>query len=271
MVAKRSVALLVITSLVALSLLGCASVVGPEVTEEFHETYDLGPGARLDVENLNGSVRITTWDREVADVQAIKKSRYGQDELDRMRIEVSTVGGLSIQSVPEGRNVRVSVSYTIRVPEDTILSGIRTSNGDIEIQGGRGDVQVETSNGNVDVSHVDGYVSARSSNGDITIGGTTGLTDARTSNGRINAEILSIRGDVRVSSSNGSIRLNIAPDLNADIEASTSNGSVTLHDLEVTVSRTTRTSLEGRLGSGGSTIRVTTSNGSIDLYRLNTQ
>src|SRR5438874_7711829 len=49
------------------------------VTEEFHQTYPLSAGGRIDLENINGPVHITAWDQNQVKVDAIK--RAGTEEL----------------------------------------------------------------------------------------------------------------------------------------------------------------------------------------------
>lgn len=54
--------------------------------------------------------------------------------------------------------------------------------------------------------------------------------------------------------------------VNANVHASTSNGSINT-DYEVTTSRISKNVLEGRIGSGGPSIDLETSNGSIRLLK----
>ena len=63
---------------------------------------------------------------------------------------------------------------------------------------------------------------------------------------------------------NGSIRLNVSPDINANLNIRTANGRITTN-LPVDTTRATRRRVEGTLGDGGSTLRLKTVNGSVTL------
>src|SRR6266513_4264757 len=57
------------------------------VTEEFHQTYSLNANGRVELQNINGAVHITVWDRNEVKVDAIKRAA-DQDELKREEILV---------------------------------------------------------------------------------------------------------------------------------------------------------------------------------------
>jgi len=41
-------------------------------TEEFHQTYALASDGRVELENVDGAVHISTWDRDEVKVDAVK-------------------------------------------------------------------------------------------------------------------------------------------------------------------------------------------------------
>ena len=258
--------LLFILAVISLSF-NCS--MGPEETEEFKQTYKVAPDTNLVVHNINGNVNVSKWDNDYVDVYAIKSTRYGKNKLSKVKIEVTTNGDMVIESIYLQKNAKVSVNYTIRIPENIIANLIENSNGNIEIEGTKGDSVVNTSNGKIIVKNVEGYVSATSSNGKINIAGTTGVAKAETSNGSIRAEIANIKNnDINITTDNGSIELYVAPTLNADFEMKTSNGQISVHDIQLTVSKSYSEHLYGKLGTGGPKIYTKTSNGNIDLFKL---
>ncbi len=277
---------MLVVAIVMLS--GCIGAPGPEETEGFNRTVPANPGSDLAVVNRNGGVNMSIWEEDYVTVTAVKRTFYGQAELEKVRIEVTENDPILIGTMHTGMNARVSVDHTIRLPADVILRGIENSNGPIELQGVQvagtelhtsngpvtvdgapgGDLVAVTSNGRIDLSGVEGYVTAKTSNGGITVARSGGIGDLQTSNGSISAEISAVRDDVTISSSNGDIALRIAKDLNAQVIATTSNGRITIHDLPFRVSESTKTSVSGSLGAGGPTITIITSNGDIDLAGL---
>src|SRR5258708_12101035 len=60
------------------------------VTEEFHQTYPLTPDGRVELDNINGPVHISTWDRNEVKVDAIK-SASTKDQLDHPPLDIDSV------------------------------------------------------------------------------------------------------------------------------------------------------------------------------------
>ena len=58
-----------------------------KLTEEFHQTYPLSPGGRIELKNINGAVHITAWDRNEVKVDAIKYAS-SQERLDDAKIRI---------------------------------------------------------------------------------------------------------------------------------------------------------------------------------------
>jgi hypothetical protein len=47
-----------------------------ELTEEFHQTYPLSATGRVALSNINGSVKISAWDRNEVKVDAVKRALH---------------------------------------------------------------------------------------------------------------------------------------------------------------------------------------------------
>ncbi len=269
-------------------LSGCTGVPGLEATEEFNRTVTVEPGSELVVINRNGGVNVDVREGDTVTVSAVKRTVYGQGELDKVRIEVAEGDPLRVETVHTGVNPQVSVDYTIHLPPSVVLQRIESSNGPIDLSGARvngtelrtsngpvlvdgapgGDLAAASSNGRVEVRGAEGYVMATTSNGAVTVEDCGGILGVRTSNGPISAEVPAVRGDVTISSSNAPITLRLAESLDARVVATTSNGRIAAHDLPLQLDESSGTRVFGTLGDGGPTITVTTSNGGIELTRL---
>jgi DUF4097 and DUF4098 domain-containing protein YvlB len=254
-------------------------------TEIFDETYQVKPGTRLELRNQNGPVTVQGWGQPDVRVTAEKKTRWG-GKLEDVEIRVTVGETMTIETIHLVKNPKVSVTYDVRVPTGVIVGDVRTSNGKIEINGTQGNATVETSNGKIEIEHVRGDIEARTSNGKIEMEDVHGWVRAETSNGRIEienvagiqnletsngsivAEIPAMHEDVRVRTSNGSLELHLSPDLSVDIELRTSNGKIAVRDLEIVTSEISETKLKGKIGNGGPTLHGKTSNGSIEILRL---
>ncbi|HZD43290.1 MAG TPA: DUF4097 family beta strand repeat-containing protein [Methanomicrobiales archaeon] len=261
---------------------------GPQVTETFNQTYPAGGVLNLDVASQNGYVHVSGWDQDVIWVHAVKRSLYGQTELNKVNITVETGQNLTVRTVHPLTPAQVSVDYDIKVPMRNLSTiGIDTSNGAIQVEGvaananaatsnGRidmrnivGNVEAYTSNGAVDIRNINGSAFARSSNARINILNTTSLRGAYTSNGQINVEIYSIPpATTTLQTSNGAINAALSPNLNATILAETSNGAIRVQNISITVQEQTGTLLRGTIGSGGPQIHILTSNGGIFITRV---
>src|SRR5258707_6979725 len=71
----------------AVLLAGRASA-SENLTQEFHQTYALSADGRVELENINGGVHITGWDRNEIQVDAVKRA-HRQERLDEAKIVVN--------------------------------------------------------------------------------------------------------------------------------------------------------------------------------------
>src|ERR1700690_4389010 len=85
-------------ALFAFALSANASEHRGAVTEEFHRTYALTPDGRVELDNINGDVHISSWDRNEVKVDAVKYANT-KERLDEAKIEIdSRNGSLSIRT-----------------------------------------------------------------------------------------------------------------------------------------------------------------------------
>ena len=113
-------------------------------TEEFHQAYALTPGGRVELDNINGAVHISTWDRNEVKVDAVK-SADSKDRLDEARIEIDSGSDyLSIRTKYRDHDLTFnwgshnnppSVEYTLTVPRGVRLDEIKLINGSLDVTG----------------------------------------------------------------------------------------------------------------------------------------
>lgn len=282
--------------------------IGNRYREDFHFSYPLNAGASVEVENSNGSVEISGWDKDTVDIDGTKYAG-SEDRLRTIRVDIShSAGSISIRTfMPVGWRGSAGARYTIHVPHHVDLQSIGTSNGPVRIENIEGAVRLKTSNGTVRVAGVRGMLDARSSNGTLEIADVIGDTSLHTSNGSIRADVRKgafeattsngtitarlIESDshpVRLGSSNG--RIDLTLDAVREVHADTSNSSITVRlpssagatvrahttnssidtDFDVSIhgGMISKHRLEGTIGSGGPLLDLGTSNGSIKILRL---
>ena len=248
-------------------LSGC---FGPQTTDYFNGEYEAHENTILKVTTLNGQIEINAWDGDKVSFNAIKKSTFGQEELDKVEINViESENQIEIEAKYIGqRTTTPSVDMNIKVPQNVTVDSVTTSNGAIQISGTKGDIIATSSNGAIFIENVDGYVSATTSNGRIEIKGTTGIKDLKSSNLGIYAEVYDFQENNTISTSNGEITVYINPSLHADIDMTTSNGHISVTGVTLNFTISEEKHKAGVLGDGGNTLDIHTSNGNINLRRL---
>jgi DUF4097 and DUF4098 domain-containing protein YvlB len=226
-----------------------------DMTEEFHQTYALTPDGRIELHNINGAVHISGWDRNEVKVDAVKYADT-KEELDEARIEINSGKDyLSIRTKYPDRDQwdshhrAASVEYTLTVPRAAHLDEISLVNGGLDITGVSGEVRASSVNGRVQASNL------------------AGRAKLSTVNGHLEARFDQLSGDsVELSTVNGSVELTIPSDSNAELRASTVSGGIDNDfGLHVNHHRIVGHDMHGELGNGGTHIRLSSVNGTIDV------
>ncbi len=226
--------------------------------EDFSYSFPLKEGGRIDVDNFNGSIEITAWDRDSVDVTG-QKYASTQDLLEAIKIDiVPSPDSIRIRTVrPVERRGNMGARYILRVPRRVVLDRIVSSNGGIRVNGVEGDARLRSSNGRISISDLKGALEANTSNGGIEIQQLDGSANLRTSNGAIRVD--NVRGafealtsnagiearlteidpnrPIRVETSNGSINVTLEQMKGHELRASSSNGSITIRLPESTAAK----------------------------------
>ncbi len=226
--------------------------------EEFHQTYTIAAEGRIELDNINGDVHISTWDQNQVKVDAVKYAN-SKDRLDDARIEVdASAEHVSIRTKYRdhdntfnwgSRNNPPSVEYTLTVPRTARLDEIKLINGALDITGATGEVRASCINGRLDAHNL------------------SGRAELSTINGHLDARFDQLSGSpVELKSVNGRVELTIPSDSKAEIEASTVSGGIENDfGLHVNNHQFVGHDLRGELGSGGPHIRMENVNGRIEI------
>jgi len=264
---RMHVLLLDVVLMLALSC-GSACTIGAETTEEFHKILTPAAGTPLTVENTNGSIMVTGWDRQEVDILAVKKTRSGRGELEKVQINITENGKIGIETEYLERNAKVSVNYTIKVPSTVQVELVKTTNGSIELEGTSGDTIANTTNGSVTIGDADGAIESTTTNGNVKIRDASSIKRAKTTNGNIEVSFGRLTSDTEFTTTNGSVDVRFPAGMNADLELQTTNGSIHANGIKMMLNEISRRHLSGTLGSGGTKINIRTTNGSISLKEM---
>ncbi|HET9407402.1 MAG TPA: DUF4097 family beta strand repeat-containing protein [Candidatus Sulfotelmatobacter sp.] len=247
-------------ALLALALGAHASDHRGAFTDEFHQTYPLTPDGRIELENINGAVHISSWDRNEVKVDAIK-SAGTKEKLDEAKIEVDADRDhVSIRTKYRDHDLTFNddnwhnnparVEYTLTVPRRARLDEIQLINGSLDVTGLAGEVRASCINGRLEAHDL------------------AGRTRLSTVNGHLDARFSQLSGSsVELDSVNGSLDLTIPSDSKAEIEASTVSGNIDNDfGLHVNHHRYVGHDLRGELAGGGTRIELKNVNGEIEVH-----
>jgi hypothetical protein len=250
---------------------GCDVKVGDEgglsvdftagkATDEWVRTYDIKPGGRLDIINVNGQIEASLSSGAQVEVRAVREARAGSEEASRellrkseMREEV-TPDRVTIQAPEDGergrgfRRAQLTIKYDVRIPKGL-------------------NVMLKTQNGEVRLDNIEGpRIEVASTNGGISGRGVSGAVEASTVNGGIQMDMQAVTGETRMVTVNGGVLLGVGPGVNADLEATVVNGGVSVQDgLSLSGDERSRQRVAGRIGSGGPRLLVQTTNGGVRI------
>ncbi len=219
--------------------------------EEFHQSHALKPGGRLSVENLNGPVEISGWERDLVQIDGTKYAS-SPELLKSLSIDIVATGDtVRVRTVrPSRRRGGMGASYVIRVPRRTELERIISSNGSLRVEGIESAARLRTSNGSVRVAGLKGSLEAHTSNASVEVRDQQGDATIETSNGSVHAE--GIRGAFSATTSNASVSARlIEPQAHSPLRLHSSNGSITL-----TIERMSDNEIHATTSNASITVRL---------------
>ena len=236
--------------------LAIAAVPGFAISKEFNHSYPLQPGGTFELQNVNGTVEVQGWDKDVVEVHAVKTAKVKESDLARVSIEVNAnPGSVSVMTrYPQNEGVEVAVEYTVHVPRGARVEHLGTVNGTVRVAG------------------VDEVEELHTVNGSIEVFGADNTVHARTTNGNVRLELARIHGaaGILAETTNGSVLLALPSDAQADLEARCLNGNFQSElPVEMQSSQKPRV-MHGKIGQGGVPIKLHTINGGIRVVALRT-
>jgi DUF4097 and DUF4098 domain-containing protein YvlB len=217
------------------ALMVAAMAVSADVKETEEMTFDVNPGARISLENINGDITVVGGSDEV--VVIAHKKADNQEYLDKLKITVdATADYVRIETrhpkreggwFSWGNDGGGSVAYELSVPDDVELDAI-------EVSGLASDVSLETVNGSIDATF-----------------------DTLGEGQRVEADAV-----------NGKITLHLPSTCSARVTAETVNGSIDADDFGLEPEKGfVGRDLSGEIGGGDARISLNTVNGSIRLKK----
>jgi len=190
--------------------------------QKIEESFPVPKNAYVEIYNTDGSITIKPWNQQKI---ALDIQKSGDQELNKATTITRKLTGneLIIRTNPKDEKNSSQVDYTLRVPEDISLK-IEQTNGDVNIQGIEGTIDVSLEHGSIDIKGSKKTVNAKTGNGTIAVQQTK-LTDSQS--------IFCQCTD------KGNITLSLPPETHASVHAQVEHGSIT-SDHAVTMTITTK-------------------------------
>jgi hypothetical protein len=143
---------------------------------------------------------------------------------------------------------------------------IGTGSGDVVVRKVAGDVSVDTGSGDIEISNSVGSVSGDTGSGDVEFLHHTGGADISTSSGDITLGLDGGEGDISISTGSGEVDIIMYGGDAYEVDINTGSGSISSR-IPMTVKDASRRRLSGKYGSGGFSLSVKTSSGSVSLTK----
>jgi DUF4097 and DUF4098 domain-containing protein YvlB len=296
--ARQTAGIRAIVALGACAVLASACDVDVDaqgVTARDEKRFTVSGTPELTLATFDGAIEIRTWDRPEIEV-VVERRADTKAEADSIEIKAEQSGNqISVEARrPTARERRVvfgfhvgrSASIVATVPRVTNLlarSGdgsitaerldgrleLRTGDGAIRGNELKGQLRVHTGDGSIKLNGIDGALDIDTDDGSISVDGRVlGLT-ARSGDGSITVRAASgsaMKADWDVTTGDGRVQLELPGDFSAEIDAHTGDGRIDVDDLRIqVVGDAGRTSVRGRVGAGGRTLKVRSGDGSIVL------
>lgn len=207
--------------------------------------------------DMGGSVTATGQNGKITGLKAAGpvdvKNSFGTVQLSGIRQGAKVVSGNApVELEDVGGEVFVQTSFgAARVTRATGPVTVENRNGAVRIEDAKGAVKAQTTFGPIEIQGAGGAVEATADNGSIVIAGLVPKCHPVTAKTRF-----------------GSLRVALPAGVGYDVTAATTFGRVK-SDFEVTLTAGTPSEgrLEGKIAGGGCPLRLTNSNGSIEIGR----
>ncbi len=230
--------------------------------ETFEQTYPFSSRGTVRVSNINGSIDLKATDGNEIRLTAVKSAATKEDlddidlrinaDSDSFSLEVRYKRSQTWSGMKDYSDANSRVDLTLSVPRGAVLSEIGTVNGRVDLSGFTNSTKISAVNGQVTAKDM------------------RGSADISTVNGVIVAEFDALTSDDRVSLNtvSGQAKLIIPSDSDATVRANSLNGNISNDfGLKVSDGDFIGRDMSGRLGDGGTQIKLNSVNGSLTISR----
>jgi hypothetical protein len=236
--------------LLVAALCSCAQA---NVTSTITQSYPLAAAGVVRLENINGAVEITGWDKNEVSLVAIK-SAGDEEELARIEVVITaTPDRLVIKTEHHKKSFfnfdwHGEVTYRLKVPAGVSLEKIAVVNATVRVDKVNGPMTLESVNGDIDAT-------------DVAASG-----QFKTVNGAMSVSYRQLRAadDISFRTVNGSCVVKVPAGAAFRIDGHTVNGGMEC-DFPVTIEESGRGKFKAHAGEGGPSISFHAVNGGLRI------
>jgi len=264
--------------------------------ETVQQEFALSKNGTIKLQNPRGNVTIKGWKQNTVHIKATKIARK-KEQLDHIVVNCScTNNRISIAAKFKQESKDGRVDYELLVPETTKLFvkndqgsvtvkkinapiKVVTQKGDIIIFEAQKTVVASTNRGTININKSSGSVQANAVRGNIQINGSTHNVVAKTERGTILATCQNLPSldTISLTTQSGNIALELPVKIDADLQARTARGKltcehyITVKPQAIQLNKQTwarlKKEVNGTLGSGEATIRLSAGSGNIKITK----
>jgi DUF4097 and DUF4098 domain-containing protein YvlB len=259
---------------IALAILALSFAAAlPARGDEWSKTFNLAGKPDLRVETSDANIHVSTWDQNTIEAK-VTTVHYKIGE-----------GGIRVEDHQNGDSVELNVRFPhvsfhlgynesrvdieIRMPREGRVN-LHTGDGKIALGNFKGEMDLRSGDGSQQIDGVDGKLHAMTGDGPIRANGRFDELDLKTGDGSVSARAAagsSLGTGWRLETGDGSVTLEIPPDLSANVDLHTGDGHIDLEMPVTTEGKIRENEIHGKLNGGGSLLTIHTGDGSIRLRK----
>lgn len=221
--------------LLAAALLFPITVHAQNTVETYSDTVPLAEGGSVTVDNHEGSITVTAWDRSEVQYQVRVEAERGADHPERTTVSVNRSSQrLDLKTEHDdsgnggffdwgGSNI-MPVHYTLQIPATARLT-IDDHESNIEVTGLRAELRIDTHEGPITIARQQGAVRLDTHEGPMRLRNVTGNVTIDTHEGE--TTVSNLRGGFTMDAHDGRADVTFAT-FNEDIRIDSHEGTFTL-------------------------------------------
>ncbi len=217
------------------------------VKEEINQTFELPPGARVDLSRINGSLEIETAEGSTAEIHLVRSAQNQNTLANRQTVIIQKKAGLFIGSRDSTDSLwelmqdhaELRTRAKLKLPRKIRLS-------------------IYNSNGRISIGELDDKVVVIQVNGEVSIAQAVGTLEISQVNGSVTAAVRDAdKRGLQLRRISGPVEIRFLTPLNADLEVRGLTGSFSDQGLNAAITdRRDDFSFNAKIGGGGVPIEI---------------